>query len=1157
MEKCNSIKELFGMLESSDSTVVEEIKVLIHESLNNTREPWLLNALVDYYVAFQSERCLDIVVGVREPHDKFLFDKLAECLKGKTRPQSLMLLGHVVRKQPSWLYKIATHKLFTSLLHVLKTDTDIPNLMSALLILVTLLPVVPASIGPFLQEIFDIFSRLAAWNTKKPSNVPAVFLLHLQVGLYSLFHRLYAMYPCNFLAYLRSCYGHRDPNKEYSNRDTLQVFTKTIKPMLERVRLHPLLVTASKDGELTTAMWKKMEMHDIIVECAKLSLDVTEGAWEEGLNTGQWPQNQFRDQRISGSDRHTFTPILSDLSSVVGQLTSQYPVSKGTDTPSAQDVGTSGNIWSPSHSCGLATPPVASSITSVEQTSSGVPQTNSTPQSQRNSPPLDVAIEATPDNPLRNTTSSEIKSMDETQNILQSVNACLDYEKQIESVHSSFQTSLTSDTSEDAKEDEAADKEVSDIVDNMTSSKPSNEEAGQATPFLSTTRNLTCGLPAEKLGYENEIYSNNKYNENHLPMEQFFRNMSRLRYFSQCGQPPDIPAEWVQESKSFKRAQSCPSLQQIDEVSDSVTSTEMLRRVVDSTSGLVKPEANSSLTSRTASSSEGPPTTMETTITSATLITTTTPSTTFVPVQNVSCSSQTTTEQLSYEHLFSLALKPLPHLLNYEQYHISGNQKTVQATEQTKTVYSVNQYSTLSSTFIPEVPLFTTLSPPEVLDRHLQFGSDIYLKEVSCLPLPSSKNTNWTHFGGQAPIDEINILRGQVSLLHSQLLYERHKREIHAERNRRLLGKAKRTRALEEQNVAMKDQLHLIEKESQELFHQLNNMQQKVVSMENDKNQEAQKLQDNLKSALEENERLNFSNRELQQLLVSHKQENDFLKKELQKTQAELFEARVELSSLQQEAAGCEVLRKEVDHLRKELTLYGEVHLRLRKQVEASRPKPQLEQELELMQQAAAAELKNFKEIFNTRSAHLEFYKSALHDLEKVSATKDTVINEQKSLMETLKQTHADQIKALEKRIYSLHNICQQLESHIMELYEQIDKNQFTTPRILDREHTDFHSLSTARSEQVSTITNEDGSSQRDLITSVCQTTNGTTIAESNLNNSEQSMVSSDQSLWSLTQSVDQELYHHSAENPDVENSLANSHFLDVEGPVTTDKCPQ
>ena len=48
---------------------------------------------------------------------------------------------------------------------------------------------------------------------------------------------------------------------------------------------------------------------------------------------------------------------------------------------------------------------------------------------------------------------------------------------------------------------------------------------------------------------------------------------------------------------------------------------------------------------------------------------------------------------------------------------------------------------------------------------------------------------DWTHFGGSPPADEIKLLKGQLQLLHNQLLYERHKREVHAERNRRLLGK--------------------------------------------------------------------------------------------------------------------------------------------------------------------------------------------------------------------------------------------------------------------------------------------------------------------------------------------------------------------------------
>lgn len=66
------------------------------------------------------------------------------------------------------------------------------------------------------------------------------------MGLYSLFHRLYAMYPCNFISYLK---------QQYIQRDQLATFTHTIRPMLDSVRMHPLLVTASKDTEISAARY--------------------------------------------------------------------------------------------------------------------------------------------------------------------------------------------------------------------------------------------------------------------------------------------------------------------------------------------------------------------------------------------------------------------------------------------------------------------------------------------------------------------------------------------------------------------------------------------------------------------------------------------------------------------------------------------------------------------------------------------------------------------------------------------------------------------------------------------------------------------------------------------------------------------------------------
>lgn len=42
--------------------------------------------------------------------------------------------------------------------------------------------------------------------------------------------------------------------------------------------MHPMLVIASKDAELTKERWVKKEPHDILVECSRVSLDPTEMA---------------------------------------------------------------------------------------------------------------------------------------------------------------------------------------------------------------------------------------------------------------------------------------------------------------------------------------------------------------------------------------------------------------------------------------------------------------------------------------------------------------------------------------------------------------------------------------------------------------------------------------------------------------------------------------------------------------------------------------------------------------------------------------------------------------------------------------------------------------------------------------------------------------
>lgn len=53
-----------------------------------------------------------------------------------------------------------------------------------------------------------------------PAQVPAVYLVHLRAGVYSLFHRLYGMFPCSFISYLRL---------HYSMKENLDTFQEVVK----------------------------------------------------------------------------------------------------------------------------------------------------------------------------------------------------------------------------------------------------------------------------------------------------------------------------------------------------------------------------------------------------------------------------------------------------------------------------------------------------------------------------------------------------------------------------------------------------------------------------------------------------------------------------------------------------------------------------------------------------------------------------------------------------------------------------------------------------------------------------------------------------------------------------------------------------------------
>ncbi|XP_054249597.1 hamartin isoform X11 [Indicator indicator] len=702
MAQQGNVGELLSMLDSPILGVLEDITAAFKDNLICDRGPMLVNSLVDYYLETNSQQALHILSTLQEPHDK--------------------------------------------------TDTDVVVLTTGVLVLITMLPMIPQSGKQYLHDFFGIFGRLSAWCLQNPGHVAEIYLVHLHASVYALFHRLYGMYPCNFVSFLRS---------HYSMKENLETFEEVVKPMMEHVRIHPELVTGSKDHELDPRRWKRLETHDVVIECAKISLDPAEASYEDGYySVSRKLCTSLKHHQTDSSasyyiDTHsnygTSTPYstprltLSQMPGQLPQILSPQSIRLSTEP---QQV----TIWSPSAVCGMTTPPTSPGIVPSDSSQSasqpyskafGTSGGKGTPLgTPATSPPppctsddfVHVSLPSAAATPPR----KEDKP-DPGRPLLYRQQNVINSDKSLDTPGSKSSVTLSDlpeflgglsfeDSAEKDREEDAISKEISEITTDAEHMVP---RGGFDSPFYRTNESLS--------GSQKKTHS----------------VVSGVQGHSQTSEP--LTSSLDKPGPENARETPKQTFTPID-----------------------KPCGGSA--ESPAGNREG--TSGETNIL--------TPSPCKVPAQRrvVVGSGQPPL----YEHLFEVALPKTAYLF--------VGKKTEELLKKAK---GTQEDDCMSST-----------SPVEVLDRLIQQGADAHTKELNKLSLPS-KSADWTHFGGSPPSDEIHTLRNQLLLLHNQLLYERFKRQQHALRNRRLLRKVIKATALEEHNAAMKDQLKLQEKEIQAL----------------------------------------------------------------------------------------------------------------------------------------------------------------------------------------------------------------------------------------------------------------------------------------------------------------------------------------------------
>lgn len=1058
-------RDLFCLLDADNIKTVEETKALIHENLHSSRDPGLLHAMVEYYLKTRSPACLQILSGIHEARAQALFEKMNDSLKHRTtRLVTLTLLGHIVRKQPSWLHKIIKTPLFDTLLKCLKVDTDAVVLESAVLIITTMLPMVPVSIGPWLPELFEIFTRLSSYRAHGQGNAPEVYLLHLHVAVYMFFHRLYAMYPNNFLMYLRTL--NNEPSKKV-------IFQDYVKPMLEYVRVHPCVITETAQTETDKHRWKQKEAHDIVIECMKVSLDPIDRIQEKGnflsssmhrhscqelyadksitsILTASWDSEglgleKIKERRMSDSATQTGKSLQSGDS---GTDSCSLPVVSSTEIASG---------WSTSGLCQLNTPPssrmspstsnpdLTSSLTCNIHSHCSTPAGVYTPgQSPTASLGEDVAYPPSySSSPSISGSRGKIGSMagiyNDRATLLKGSKAATSQEGQLaralfsaltlqsQQNHKSapaaimgHQSSTPNKCQEDGKIESAV--ETSHEMSNVshTSSITSFEAHGEETKGSvrrTSLEKIDSGtfnvLPKEEFrdsseegDYPLEVNQFKPQDARSVETNAGFLSGSLTAMAGQtldAGTSPNLADEYKllpENTCSSKEinvshevmVQSCCE-------NDGLISSTQLEDELGSTISLDKGQCHAEASKKETS----------------------------VASSDASCDlskCQATIPASQPNHhgfVTSDVFAGFPQLLHWIRGELDCSNFNAESDEPS---FSRPQFSAMSC----------RASPVEILDNYLKTGSSIHHGELSRVPLVSQAGTCWTHFGGKPPVDEVEILRGQVKLLHNQLLFERHKCDLHAIRNRRLIGKTFKAVQYQEELQATKDQLRLQEDKMRELTEALNQQMEEsrkykslTSGWENHQRIELQNL-------LNENAQLKYKEKELLEKFETQQRDYDSKHVEVHQLKAKIFTLENELERLKVESSEKDHLTKQVNHLVKEVLLLGELNQQHKDTIKKLTLTEAQHPESSMHLKTCHRELTVAKQTVKWQKAELEALTSKLADVETVVSNKDNEIRDMKKFIEGLKGTCIGKIQSLEEKYNAQKKVTQALESYILDV---------------------------------------------------------------------------------------------------------------------------
>lgn len=288
----------------------------------------------------------------------------------------------------------------------------------------------------------------------------------------------------------------------------------------------------------------------------------------------------------------------------------------------------------------------------------------------------------------------------------------------------------------------------------------------------------------------------------------------------------------------------------------------------------------------------------------------------------------------------------------------------------------------------------------------------------------------------------------ELQLLYLQLQYERYRREVYAERNRRLLGRSRDNATLKTDIDKLKSQLENLSREHCSLIKILNETKMAQNNTEHQLFSECNVLRDEVQIQRDTNKKLQISVETLDRRFAEEAEEKKRYAGQLELAQAEIFDLKNLLQQCQYQADVGAKYKEELQRLQSREVLMGEMKSKCSEKLIELENLRAREIEINQMKNACTEEVKELKSELAMKTSQLDAAKERIQNIESQLLRQNSLVADQKRCVKMVKEEYEEKLKSVEAKYAAQKAIILRMEEAILDpskhrshLYSEQDRS--------------------------------------------------------------------------------------------------------------------